>query len=117
MGLFSKRLGESPVPGEATIALPAGKVKIDYVEAREGRELDGEWPGPPAGLEVSVRPAGGGDALTITEPRMNNEFSGRGRIGSRIGHIEVPAAGEFVVTVPPFDAGRQTFEPRISFKG
>jgi len=116
VGLFSKRLGEAPVPGEATVVLPAGKVKIDYEERREGRELDGEWPGIPEGLEVSVRPTSGGDPLTVKPPRLDNEFASGGRIGSRYGHIEVAVAGEHVVTVPAFDPGRQTFEPHLAFK-
>jgi hypothetical protein len=116
MALFSKRLGDTPIPGEATVVLPTGKVKINYEERRQGRELD-DWPGIPEDLQVTLRPAGGGNPLTVTRPRGHNEFSGSGRIGERYGQIDVTVAGEYVVTVPAFDAGRDTFEPRIAFKG
>jgi hypothetical protein len=115
MGLFSKRFGETPIPGEATVALPAGKVKINYEENRQGRELD-DWPGMPDGLEVTLMPAGGGSALEITRPRMHNEFAGGGRIGERYGQVELAAAGDYVVKVPAVESERTPFEPRISFK-
>jgi len=36
-----------PVPGAATLTLPADKVKVDDDEQREGREAD-DWPGSPS---------------------------------------------------------------------
>lgn len=115
MGLFSKNLGAAPIPGETTVALPAGKVKINYDEKREGRELD-DWRGMPDGLEVTIKPAGGGDAIDIERPRGHSEFAGGGRIGERFGHVELPAAGDYVVSVPGVDPERTSLEPRISFK-
>jgi hypothetical protein len=47
LGLFSKQLGDVPVPGAATLTLPADKVKVDDDEQREGREAD-DWPGSPS---------------------------------------------------------------------
>jgi hypothetical protein len=122
MGLFKKRLGESPVPGDGTVSLPAGKVIINYEEQRKGRTTDDDggskaWPGVPDGLEVTVRPAGGGEPLSIDRPRGIHEYANLRTIGSRYGHIEVVAAGDYTFTVAPFTADRELFEPHLMFKG
>jgi len=38
-------------------------------------------------------------------------------IGSRYGHVQIPVAGDYAVTVAPFTAGRELFEPHLMFKG
>lgn len=121
MGLFKKRLGESPVPGEGTLSRPAGKVTINYEEQRKGRSTDDSgakgWPGIPDGLDITIRPAGGGEPFPIERSRGFVEYATMRQIGSRFGHVQVPAAGEYAVTVPPFTAGRELFEPHLMFKG
>jgi len=89
MGFFKKRLGESPVPGEGTASLPAGKVLINYEEQRKGRSTDDSgpkgWPGIPEGLDITVRPAGGGEPLPIDRPLGSREYANLRQIGSRYG--------------------------------
>jgi hypothetical protein len=103
MGLFSraKRIGEVPVPGGANLELPAGKVKLRYEEAREGRNPRPDSGGRPFGaspqLVLTVRPVDGGDALTIEQPRGVQRGAGGGRIWSGHGSIEIPATGEYEV--------------------
>ncbi len=116
MGLFSKKLGDVPVPGDATLTLPADKVKVDYDERREGREAD-DWPGSPDGLVVTITPAAGGAPLEITPPRTHHDYTTMRRIGSRVGSVEIPAAGDYTVSVasvPPSD--RELYEPTIKLK-
>ena len=99
LGLGKKEIGSVPAPGEGTLALPSGKVEIRYVEDRDGRGVgtDGgsSWAGPPEDLEVKVT-APGGEQLEIKKPLMIQEGSGRS-IHKKLGTVEVPAAGEYVV--------------------
>ncbi len=122
MALFSKNVGEAPVPGDVTITLPAGKLKINYDEERHGRSVDDEssgprWPGVPGGLTVTITPASGGAPLVVMEPKGISEYSTLKRVGSRLGKIEVPAAGEYVVSVPPIPpSDRELYGPILKFK-
>jgi hypothetical protein len=122
MALFSKAVGEVPVPGEATITLPAGNLKINYEEARKGREADdgsgkSAWLGVPEGLSATITPASGGEALTIESPKGYTDYSTLRRIGSRFAKVAVPADGEYVVTIAPVPAtGRELFDPKLKFK-
>lgn len=122
MGLIKKTVGSVPVPGEATVTLPAGRVNLNYDEARKGRSVSDDaskkqqWPGVPAGLTVSVRPAGGGDELAIDHGEGSSEYATFKRIGSRVGRVKIPADGEYTVTVAPFTTQRELFEPRIDLK-
>jgi hypothetical protein len=103
VGLFSraKRIGEVPVPGGASLELPAGRVRLRYEEAREGRSPRPGGGGKPFGaapqLVLTVRPLDGGDALEIAKPRSAKRGAGGGRIWSGYGSIEVPAAGQYEV--------------------
>jgi hypothetical protein len=123
MGLFKKVIGEVRVPGEATVTLPAGKVTISYDEKRMGREADestgsNPWLGLPAGLSMTITPAGGGGALTIDSGFGSSDFATLKRIGSRFGKVEVPTAGEYVVSVAPVPpSGRELYDPTIKLKG
>jgi len=114
--LVGKTLGETPVPGEGKVQLPRGTVKVNYEEKRMGRSVEDSWSGIPEGLEITLRPAGGGDPLPIDRPRGTNEYAGGGRIGSRYGDVQIPVAGEYVATVAAFEAGYELFEPHLSFK-
>lgn len=120
MGLFKKRLGESPVPGEGTLSLPAGKVTISYEEQRKGRNLESgpkSWLGIPDGVAITIHPAGGGEPLPIESSRGSHAYATLRAIGSRYGHVQIPVAGDYAVTVAPFTAGRELFEPHLMFKG
>ena len=116
MGLFKKVVGEVPVPGEATVTLPAGKVTINYDEKRMGRDADegsgkSLWLGLPAGLSMTITPAAGGAALTIDSGFGSTDYATLKRIGSRFGKTEVPTAGEYVVSVEPVPpSGRELYE-------
>lgn len=122
MGLFSKDLGDVPVPGDATFTLPAGRVKVDYTEQRKGREADestgsSAWLGAPDGLTITVTPAAGGAAITIEPIRGEHDFSTMRRIGSRVGNAEIPAAGDYTISVAPVPlSDRELFEPTIKLK-
>lgn len=111
MGLFKKRLGESPVPGEGTLSVPAGKVTISYEEQRKGGNLES---GPKSWLGI---PDGGGEPLPIESSRGSHAYATLRAIGSRYGHVQIPVAGDYAVTVAPFTAGRELFEPHLMFKG
>jgi copper chaperone CopZ len=123
MGLFKKVIGEVPVPGEATVTLPAGKITVNYDEKRMGREADEQtgsnpWLGLPEGLAMTITPAGGGGALTIDSGFGSADFATLKRIGSRFGKVEVPAAGDYVVQVAPVPpSGRELYDPMVKLKG
>src|SRR5215212_10963741 len=57
---------EVSVPGEATVTLPAGKVKLTYQEAQKSSSGEHEiYFEVPDALKVEVRGGSGGDALPI----------------------------------------------------
>jgi hypothetical protein len=116
VGLFKKKLGTMPVPGEVTLDLPKGKVVIEYDEERRDRDLDASWPGVPDGLQIAVRPSGGGEALTVTHG-VDSEGVTRDRISSKVGRVDVPAAGAYTITVEPFTPDRELFDPMLTIKG
>jgi hypothetical protein len=117
--LFKKKLGEAAVPGETTLTFPAGRVRISYDEERRGRSVDSDggkpWPGIPGGLEVTIRAAAGGDPLEINQKWSTSEYSTLKRIGTRYGKLEVPADGDYVVSVPPVETTRELFDPLLKF--
>jgi hypothetical protein len=121
MGLFKKKLGEPPVPGEAVVSLPAGKITIRYEEARMGRSVGDDtgkpWPGIPAGLDITVRATAGGDPLAIRRSMGSQEYTTLKAVGSKYGYVEVATAGDYTFTVAPFTAERELFEPHLSVKG
>jgi hypothetical protein len=101
-GFGAKDIAEVPVPGEGTVMLPAGKkVKLRYVEDREGRHVDATsgktWAGPHADLAVTVTPAAGGPALELKKPRMISAGSGSGKIYKDLGSVELSADTECTV--------------------
>jgi hypothetical protein len=117
MGLFKKKLGDSPVPGTGTVSLPAGKVIIRYEEDRKGRSAEDSWPGIPDGFELTIQPATGGAAIPVKRGMGSSDYSTVKAIGSKYGSVEIPAAGDYTVTVAPFTASRELFEPRVTLKG
>jgi hypothetical protein len=81
--------------------LPAGKLTLRYEEAREGRETrPGSGTKPFGGspqLVLTIRPIDGGDSIPISPTRGTQRGAGKGRIWSKHGTVEVPAAGEYEV--------------------
>jgi len=114
-GLGAKEIAEVPVPGDQVVALPAGKVKLRYVEDREGRHVGDDgvtWKGPDEDLEVTVTPSGGGAALAVKKPRMISEGSNRKTIYEEVGTVELPAQTECTISVS-MSVGDEHFAPRI----
>lgn len=112
LGFGKKEIGRVEVPGEGTVALPSGKVELRYVENREGRDVEGAgWTGPADDLEVTVTPAAGGGPLEVRRPRMISEGSGL-TIHRKVGTVEVPAAGEYVIAAS-MTVGDRYHVPRI----
>jgi hypothetical protein len=95
-------LGSLPVPGEATVTLSAGKVKLSYQESYKasGGEDHIDF-GVPSALEVTVT-SPSGQELEIKGPG----FGGTGAVldtGSnwsraRIGTVEVAEPGPYTIT-------------------
>ena len=89
------RYGRVPVPGQATLDLPAGLVRIYYeVDGGAGSAFH-----PPADLVVAVRDGAGVDVpirKKLTYGRASHRTRGsEGR--TYVGRIEVPRAGAYVV--------------------
>jgi hypothetical protein len=96
-----------PVPGEARVTLPAGKVKLRYQEsyrASSGGEGEGIHFAVPAKLQVAVT-SPEGEALDIKGPG----FRGMGaslQVGGNwsralVGTIEIVQPGEYTITAGP----------------
>jgi hypothetical protein len=89
------RYGRLPVPGEATLELPAGLVRIYYeVDGGAGSAFQ-----PPADLVVAVHDAAGTEVPVRHKLRYGRAsqrtWGGEGR--TYVGRIEVPRAGAYVV--------------------
>ena len=102
-GATAARYGRVPVPGEATLELPAALVRIYYeVDGGAGSTFH-----PPADLVVEVRDAVGREVPIRKKLRYGRAShrtrSGEGR--SYVGRIEVPRAGAYVVTARRTVAG------------
>jgi hypothetical protein len=94
--------GSLPVPGEATMTLPAGRVILSYQEAYKASGGEGHIDfGVPSGVEVSVV-APSGERLEIKGPG----FRGMGAVtdtGSnwsraRVGTVEITQPGDHTIT-------------------
>ena len=94
--------GKIPVPGQTTVALPAGKLKLSFQESyKAGGTEDSIDFGVPAALEVTVEsPAG--EALDIKGPGFHGMGSslntGSGWSRALIGTVQVAQAGPYTVT-------------------
>ena len=100
-----RRYGAVPIPGEATVALPAGEIRISYRESTKAptHEVGAAFAAPES-LEISIRPAAGGPPVDIDTDAQFDSFT----IGARnvrpalsvtgVGRVEVAAAGDYVVT-------------------
>jgi hypothetical protein len=108
--------GSLPVPGQATVTLPAGKLKISYQEEYKapssGESIDF---GTPDALHVQVTNAAGGDPLPIKGPGFRgmgaNLDTGSGWSRALVGTVEITEPGSYTVTATPAIEGG--IEPKI----
>ncbi len=107
--------GTIAVPGETTVSLPAGKVKLTYQESyRASSSGDSIDFGVPGGLEVTLTSAGG-EALELKGPGFKGLGSslstGGGWSRALIGTAEIITPGVFTVTARAELAGAT--EPQV----
>jgi hypothetical protein len=94
--------GQIPVPGQTTVALPAGKMKLSYQESYKARGTEDSIDfGVPATLQVTVEsPAG--EALEIKGPGFGGMGAslntGSGWSRALIGTIHIAQPGAHTVT-------------------
>ena len=108
--------GRFMVPGETTVTLPAGKLKISYQEeykaSSTGDSIDF---GVPAALQVTVTSAAGGDPLPIKGPGFRgmgeNLDTGGGWSRARVGTVEITEPGSYLVSAGP--AIENGVEPKL----
>jgi hypothetical protein len=94
-------LGKVGVGQKAELELPAGQVAVWYQiprteifhEDREGEPIIVE----PGDLAVSLRPAGGGDPLTMKRGSGSSSFQDLKHQRCKVGDVDVPAAGNYSV--------------------
>ena len=105
------------VPGETTVTVPAGKLKISYQEEYHAGSTTGDdidFDAPP-GLQVEVANAGGGDPLPIKGPGFHgmgsSKNTGRGWSRTLIGTVQIAEAGTYTVRAGP--AVENGVEPKI----
>jgi len=93
-----EELGRIAIPGDTTVTLEAGKVKLRYEQRRETAQKQAY--GPPD-LEITVAPADGGPPLEVQPPRMQSGSSGGKLVKVALGSIDVAEPGTYRVTVGP----------------
>jgi hypothetical protein len=122
--LSSEELAHIHVPGEARVELPAGKVKVRYVEDREGRDTRPNtgkpvFPGPPDELEITLTPDGGEPIVVERTSRVQAGMGG-GVIHRLYGSVELTAAGTYTVVAatPGLSAEREAlmYNARLSLR-
>jgi hypothetical protein len=96
--------GSVQIPGSTQVTLPAGKVKLNYVEARKARS-DGDtiYFDRPESLEVTVTSTADGVALEMKGPGFRGMGSSqsvkKGFSRDLIGTVEVTQPGDYAVDV------------------
>jgi hypothetical protein len=103
------------IPGETTLTLPAGRLKISYQEEyKAGGTGDSIDFGVPAQLQVEVR-APSGEALDIKGPGFRGMGSsldtGSGWSRALVGTVQITEPGDHTVTAGPAIEGG--VEPKI----
>ena len=117
------RYGSMTVPGEATLSLPAGRIRLTYREAvytsggGEGEPIPFY---PPADLEVRVAGADGGALVLERGTRTSTQsiagfMPGGPSSSTRLGFVNVPAAGQYRISVSASTEGR--VEPLVLVGG
>ena len=94
--------GKIPVPGETTVALPAGKLKLSYQESyKAGGTEDSIDFGVPSALQVAIA-SPTGEALDIKGPGFHGMGeslnTGSGWSRALIGTVQIARAGPYTVT-------------------
>jgi hypothetical protein len=99
--------GSIPAPGQTTLNLPAGPVRVTYQESRRapdrGSEVLPDFP-VPEGLEVSLSSAAGEVPIEARWMRQSTQavpswFPGGPYSRVTVGHAEIPADGFYTVEV------------------
>ena len=114
-------LATFPVPGEARLTLPVGKVKLRYQEsyqAHGGGEAGGIDFGVPAKLQVEVT-SPEGESLDIKGPGFRGMGAslevGGGWSRALVGTVEIVQPGEYTITAGP--ELKDAVEPQILVGG
>lgn len=99
-------LGTFMVPGETTVAAPAGKLKISYQEEFKAASTgDSIEFGVPSQLEVTVTNDSTGEPVEIKGPGFRgmgeNLDIGRGWSRARVGTVEITEPGSYTVNASP----------------
>ena len=107
--------GRFMIPGEATVTVPAGKLKIAYQEEYKAPSHDDEIDfGVPSALQVTVTNAATGEEMPIMGPgfRGMGESLNTGSGWSRalVGTVQVAEPGSYTVSASPAIDG---VEPKI----
>ncbi|MGZ5342505.1 MAG: hypothetical protein ACXWW8_06555 [Solirubrobacterales bacterium] len=108
--------GAIAVPGETSLDLQAGKVKLTYQESKRSASHDEDIDfGVPGSLSVEVTPAAGGGALEVKgvgfKGMGSNVSTMKDLSRAQIGSIEIASPGSYKATAKgaPADA----VEPQI----
>lgn len=99
-------LARIPVPGEARVELPAGKVRLVYEQA-----YTPQFNPPPPKLVVEVVGADGGQ-LRVKRPRLSQTRSvdkAANLCRNRFGTVKVADPGEYLVRAGPDDVFSGTY--------
>ncbi len=104
------------VPGETTVTIPAGKLKISYQEeyhagSTTGDDIDFD---PPPGLQVEIANSAGGEPIPIKGPGFkgmgSSKNTGKGWSRALIGTVQITEPGSYTVKAGPAVEG---VEPKI----
>ena len=108
--------GRFMVPGETTVTVPEGKLKISYQEEYKATSTaDSIDFGVPAALQVTITNAAGGEPLPIKGPGFRGMGSslntGSGWSRALVGTVQITEPGDYTVTAEPAIEGG--VEPKI----
>jgi hypothetical protein len=104
------------VPGESTVTVPAGKLKVSYQEEYKAKsDEDTIYFGVPDQLQVTVTNAASGEQMEIKGPGFHGMGSslntGSGWSRALVGTIQVTEPGSYTVKAEP--AIQNGVEPKI----
>jgi hypothetical protein len=108
--------GRFMVPGETTVTVPAGKLKVSYQEEyKAGGDEDSIDFGVPGQLQVTVTNAATGEPLEIKGPGFRgigeSLDTGSGWSRALVGTVQITAPGSYTVSANPAIEGG--VEPKI----
>jgi hypothetical protein len=104
--------GAVPIPGEATLELPADEVIVFYQEGIHTNLDTQAFPEPE--VEYEVRPAGGGESLRLDGDGGREVGSHPGLTWTDIEGLEVPRAGSYAVSARSVSKS-DPVQPELSF--